>query len=219
MPVVLCDVSDLSYEQIADVDRRADRHRPVAHPPRPPHVARLADRRRGGRAMSDQRRRRARATTCSRRYLDGELTDDERVRGRGAARGVGRAGAPSSTRSPSRARAVRGLPRSAMRRPASGTRSLATVEAADDAAERRCRRRRAGRRHRVAPQPARRRAGWIAGAAAVAAAVDRRGRGARAQRRCARTSPRSPRSTARPPPTWATRSARLVPMGPLAGRR
>ena len=31
VPVVLCDVSDLSYEQIAEVDRRARRHRSVAH--------------------------------------------------------------------------------------------------------------------------------------------------------------------------------------------
>ena len=40
VPVVLCDVGDLSYEQIAGCHRGADRHRPVAHPPRPPDAAR-----------------------------------------------------------------------------------------------------------------------------------------------------------------------------------
>ena len=53
--------------------------------------------------------------------------------------------------------------------------------------------------------------------AAVAAARDRGRRRARAQRRCVRTSPRWPRSTAPPRPNVGDSISSLVPMGPLGG--
>ena len=74
MPVVLCDVSDLSYEQIAARHRRADRHRALAHPPRPAPAARQPHRRRGDRAVIDRH-----DPSVLSGYLDGELDADERA--------------------------------------------------------------------------------------------------------------------------------------------
>ena len=77
VPVVLCDVSDLSYEQIAGRDRGAHRHRALAHPPRPAPAARRAHRRRGERAVSGHGDVELVPEMLS-AYLDGELSAPER---------------------------------------------------------------------------------------------------------------------------------------------
>ena len=205
MPVVLCDVSDLSYEQIAGRHRRADRHGALAHPPRPPHAARRAPRRRGERAMSEPAselgagdalgvpRRRARRD-AERAAVEARLGRVGRVAGR-ARRGARRA--RRGARAPD-ARRARGL----LGRACSRTWR-------DRRGRRRRRRRRAGAASCRSPRRAvARRVAWIAAsAAAVAAAVvavivvPHRSAGD------ARTSPRWSRSTARRAPTPATRSA------------
>ena len=77
VPVVLCDVSDLSYEQIAEatgvpIGTVRSAYRPGTAP-----AACRARRRRGDRAMSMQGD--ALDPDMLSAYLDGELTDEERV--------------------------------------------------------------------------------------------------------------------------------------------